>query len=114
VQNGGDADVGAEMLVIGRDRQHGVGRGVEQQIVDHCLILMGDIGDRTRQCEHDVQIAYPRPPASHISSCKGSAAFLKRSPDTATAEVIRRFRHLARIHVLDHALRRSGLTISVS
>src|SRR5262249_18358643 len=28
---------------------------------------------------------------SHISSCKGFAAFLKRSPDTATADDIRRF-----------------------
>jgi len=33
---------------------------------------------------------------SHISSCKRFAAFLKRSPDTATAEDIRRFQlHLA-------------------
>ncbi|SRR6266545_4543730 len=33
---------------------------------------------------------------SHISSCKQFAAFLKRSPDTATAEDIRRFQlHLA-------------------
>ena len=33
---------------------------------------------------------------SHISSCKRFAAFLKRSPDTATAEDIRLFQlHLA-------------------
>src|SRR5262245_64198274 len=33
---------------------------------------------------------------SHISSCKRFAAFLKRSPDTATADDIRRFQmHLA-------------------
>ncbi len=33
----------------------------------------------------------------HISSCKRFAAFLKRSPDTATAEDIRRFQlHLRR------------------
>ena len=33
---------------------------------------------------------------SHIYSCKGFAAFLKRSPDTATCEDIRRFQlHLA-------------------
>jgi integrase/recombinase XerD len=33
---------------------------------------------------------------SHISSCKRFAAFLKRSPDTATAEDVRRFQlHLA-------------------
>lgn len=35
---------------------------------------------------------------SHISSCKRFAAFLKRSPDTATAEDIRRFQlHLSEI-----------------
>src|SRR4029077_4174128 len=33
---------------------------------------------------------------SHIDSCKRLAAFLKRSPETATADDIRRFqRHLA-------------------
>ena len=33
---------------------------------------------------------------SHISSCRRFAAFLKRSPDTATADDIRRFQlHLA-------------------
>jgi site-specific recombinase XerD len=37
---------------------------------------------------------------SHISSCKRFAAFLKRSPDTATAEDIRRFQlHLSEIGV---------------
>jgi len=29
VQDGGDADAGAQMLGIGRDRQHGLGRGLE-------------------------------------------------------------------------------------
>ena len=47
VQHGGDADAGAEMLGIGCDRQHGLGRGFEQQVVDDRLVLVGDIGDRT-------------------------------------------------------------------
>ena len=34
VQHGGDADAGAEMLGIGGDRQHGLGRGLEQEVVD--------------------------------------------------------------------------------
>ena len=33
----------------------------------------------------------PRTQRSHISSCKRFAAYLKRSPDTATADEIRRF-----------------------
>ena len=38
----------------------------------------------------------PHSQRSHISSCKRFAAFLKRSPDTATADDIRRFQlHLA-------------------
>ena len=37
---------------------------------------------------------------SHISSCKRFAAFLKRSPDTATAEDIRQFQlHLSQTSV---------------
>ncbi len=37
---------------------------------------------------------------SHISSCKRFAGFLKRSPDTATAEDIRRFQlHLSQTSV---------------
>ena len=57
VQHGGDADAGAEMLGIGRDGEHGLGRGLEQQVVDHGLVLVGDIGDRRRQREHDVEVA---------------------------------------------------------
>ena len=41
-----DADAGAEMLGIGGDRERGLGRGLEQQIVDHGLVLVGDVGDR--------------------------------------------------------------------
>ena len=33
----------------------------------------------------------PHSQRSHIESCKRFAAFLKRSPDTATADDIRRF-----------------------
>jgi hypothetical protein len=37
---------------------------------------------------------------SHIESCKRFAAFLKRSPDTATADDLRRFQlHLAEIGI---------------
>ena len=38
----------------------------------------------------------PHSQRSHIQSCKRFAAFLKRSPDTATTEDIRRFQlHLS-------------------
>jgi hypothetical protein len=54
VQHGGDADSGAEMLGVSRDRQHRLGGRPEQEIVDHRLVLIGDIADWRRQCEHHV------------------------------------------------------------
>ena len=39
VQHGGDADAGAEMLRIGGDGQHRLGRRLEQQVVDHRLVV---------------------------------------------------------------------------
>jgi hypothetical protein len=57
VEHGGDADPGAEMLGIGGDRKRGLGRRLEQQVVDDRLVLVGDIGDRRRQREHEVEVA---------------------------------------------------------
>src|SRR5215831_19719256 len=45
VQHGGDADSGAEMLGVSRDRQYRLGRRPEQEIVDYRLALIGDIAD---------------------------------------------------------------------
>ena len=58
VQDGQDADASAEMLGIGGDGEHGLGRGLEQQIVDHRLVLIGDVGDPSGQREHHVEIRY--------------------------------------------------------
>ena len=52
MENRGDADAGAEVLWVGRDRGQGLGRGLEQQIVDDGLVLVGDVGDGRRQREH--------------------------------------------------------------
>ena len=54
----GDADPGAEVLGIGGDRQHRLGRGLEQQVVDDRLVLIGDVGDLGRQREHDVEVRH--------------------------------------------------------
>ena len=54
----GDADSGAEMLGIGGDGQHRLRRGLEQEIVDHRLVLLGDVADRRRQREHDVEVGH--------------------------------------------------------
>ena len=44
VEHGGDADPRAEVLGIRRDGQHGLRGRSEQQIVDHRLVLPGDVG----------------------------------------------------------------------
>src|SRR5882672_9690187 len=46
------------MLGIRRDCERGLGRGFEQQVVDHSLVLIGDVRDSCRQREHDMEIPY--------------------------------------------------------
>jgi hypothetical protein len=58
VEHGGDADPGTQMLRVGGDCQHGLGRDLEQEIVDHGLVLVGDVGDRRRQREHHVIVRH--------------------------------------------------------
>ena len=58
MEHRGDADAGAQVLGIGRDCQHGLGRGSEQQIVDHRFVLVGDIGDCRRQCEDHMEVGH--------------------------------------------------------
>ena len=58
MEHGGDADPGAQMLGIGGDGERGLGRGPEQQIIDHGLVLVGDVGDRCWQREHDVEVGH--------------------------------------------------------
>src|ERR1700758_1757738 len=49
LENGEEAEAGTEVLGIGWDRQHGLRGGFEQQVVDHGLVLISDIGDPARQ-----------------------------------------------------------------
>ena len=74
MEDGGDADAGAEVLGIGRDCEHGLGRGLEQQVVDDGLVLVGDIGDRCRQREHDVEVAPPATARPHARRATRVAA----------------------------------------
>ena len=56
VEHCGDADAGAEMARIGGDRDQRLGGGAEQDGVDGGLVVEGDLGDRRRQGEDDVEI----------------------------------------------------------
>jgi len=46
------------MLGVGGDRQHSLGRNLEQKIVDHGLVLVGDVGDRRGEREHHVIVRH--------------------------------------------------------
>ena len=58
VQDRQDADARAEVLGVGRDRDQRLGGRLEQQIVDHGLVLVGDVGDGRRQREHHVIVRH--------------------------------------------------------
>jgi hypothetical protein len=57
VEHGCDADPGAKPLGISGDCQCGLSRRREEQTVDGGFVVVGDIGDRTRQREHEVEVA---------------------------------------------------------
>ena len=56
MQNRYGADAGAQVFGIGGDRHQRFGRRLEQQVINRCLIVIGDIGDGGRQREHEVII----------------------------------------------------------
>ena len=57
VEHGGDADTRTEMTRVGGDGEHRLRRRPEQQIVDHRLVLEGDVGDLGGHGEDDVEVA---------------------------------------------------------
>lgn len=56
VEDSEEAELGAEMLGSGGDGLQGFGGGVEQDVVDRCLVVMGDGGDLLRHGEDDVEV----------------------------------------------------------
>ena len=58
VEDGGDANPGAKMLRIGSDRQQGLGRSFEQEIIDRRFVLIGDVSDRCRQGEDQMEVRH--------------------------------------------------------
>src|ERR1700751_497091 len=57
MEHGGGTNAGAEMLGMRCNRQQRVGCGAEQQVVDHCLVLVGDWANLGWQREDHVEIA---------------------------------------------------------
>ena len=58
VEDGEDADAGAEVFGISRDGDHGLGRGLEQDVVDRGLVVIGDVSDLSWQREYDVEVRH--------------------------------------------------------
>src|ERR1700674_5128970 len=58
VQDGGDADVGTEVLAIGGNGDEGLGRSFKQQSIDLDLVLVGHRADRGRKLEYQVHIGH--------------------------------------------------------
>ncbi len=48
VEDAGKADPGAEMLGVCGDGDQHLGGGLEQDAIDLCLVLVGDVGDLRR------------------------------------------------------------------
>jgi hypothetical protein len=58
VQHGGDADSRAEVPGIGGDGQHRVRSRAEEEVIDHRLVLEGDVSNLGRHGEHDVEVSH--------------------------------------------------------
>ena len=58
VQDRGDADSGSETVRIGGDGEGRFGRGPEQNVVDHRLVVIGDVGDRRRQRVDNMKVRH--------------------------------------------------------
>jgi hypothetical protein len=58
VEHRDEADLGAEVLGIGRNGAQRLGCGPHQDVVDHGLVVECDLAERGRQREHDVEIGH--------------------------------------------------------
>ena len=58
VQDGDYAELGAEALGIGRNGEGRLGRGLEQDIVDDRLVVIGEAGDGSRHSIDEMEIGY--------------------------------------------------------
>ena len=56
VEHADEADIGSEVLGVGRDHGERIGSGLEQKPIDLGLILVGDGADLSRQREHHVEM----------------------------------------------------------
>ena len=88
MQHGGDAQACAETLRISGDGEQGLGRGLEQQIVDHRLVLVSDVADRCRQGKHEMVVIYRQEVSlAVLQPAPGRTALTLRTVAVATGVV---------------------------
>src|SRR5215467_1552778 len=56
VQDRKEADLCPQVLRVSRDRLQGFRRGLEENVIDHLLVLIGNRGDLFRHGEDDMKI----------------------------------------------------------
>ena len=73
------------MLGVGGDRDQRLGRGLEQEIIDHRLVLVGDVGNGRRQREHHVEVGHRQQLGFALSQplLRGGALALRAVPVAA-------------------------------
>ena len=82
------ADLGAEMLAIGGNAQKRLRRGLEQGVVDHRLVGVGDVGDGRRQREDYVVILHRQQIGlARVQPALGCAALALRAVPVAAGVV---------------------------
>ena len=88
MEHGGQPDLRAEMFGIGSNRVERLGGGLEQEIVNHVLVVKGDVGDGGRHGEHDVVILDRQEIGlSCLQPTPGGAALTLRAVAVATRVV---------------------------
>jgi hypothetical protein len=108
VQDGDDANLGAEPTRIGGERRHRLGGGLEQDRVNDGLVLEGDRGDRRRQRKDDVEIGNRKQVCFPRGKPRGSGWPLTLRTVTITAGIIGDASHAAVVASLYVAAERLG------
>ena len=110
VEDGEEAGLCAEMLGINSDRPQGFGGGVEQDVVDRCLVVMCDGGDLLRHGEDHVEIGRGQEFGSAVLQPLGTGQGLALWAMAVAARVVADALGAAGIALLDMAAERSRAT----
>ena len=111
MEHGGHTDVCAEMLWVCRYCDERLGRRLEQEIVDDGLVGIGDVADRARQREHDVEVRDGKKlgPTVRHPLARGSTLTLRAMPVTATVVGNGRVRAVLATHDVPAERRRAAV-----